>query len=147
MLSSARPRSAPASRASRPRSAASSPSRRRAITACSSGTLRTDGAGLGGAATGGKTFTGNKVKQTNQVSDLLGVLASYLQADPDLRIQIEVHAEPREGKVDAEELAQARADAIAAFLVRQGVDPDRVTATKAAGEGEVLRFQLIPAEQ
>jgi flagellar motor protein MotB len=110
-------------------------------------TLRTDGEGLGGVATGGKTFTGNKVKPADPVADLLDVLASYLQADPDLAIKIEIHAEPREGKVDGEELAQQRADAIAAFLVRQGIDPERVTATKAAGEGEVLRFQLIPAEQ
>ena len=110
-------------------------------------TLRTDGVALGGQATGGKTFTGNKVKQTNAVADLLKLLASYLEADPDLVVEIEVHAEPRKGKVDAEELAQKRAEAFAAFLVRKGVDPDRVTATKAAGEGEVLRFRLIPAEQ
>jgi len=110
-------------------------------------TLRTDGQALGGAATGGKIFTRNKVKQTKPVADLLKILAGHLQADPGLAIEIQVHAEPREGKVDNEELAQQRADAIAAFMVRKGVDPDRITAIKAAGEGEVLRFQLIPAEQ
>lgn len=110
-------------------------------------TLRSDGTAMGGSVVGGKAFTGNKTKPTAQIAELAGLLASFLEANPNLGIEIEVHADEREGDVDSTELAQERADALAAHLVRLGIDPDRISASAAAGEGELLRFQLTPAEQ
>ncbi|MCP3973571.1 MAG: hypothetical protein GY720_03665 [bacterium] len=120
------------------------------VTVLSSGeqwTLRSDGTGIGGNMSGGKAFTGNKLKPTAQVAELATVLVAFLEADPNLNISIEVHAEEREGSVDPDELAQGRAEAIGAHLVRLGIDPSRVSAGAAAGEGELLRFQLTPADQ
>ncbi len=120
------------------------------VTALSTGdqwTLRSDGSAIGGTIAGGKAFTGNKIKPTSQVADLAALLAGFLEADTNLTISIEVHAEEREGNVDSDELAQDRAEAMAAHLVRLGIDPSRVSATAAAGEGELLRFQLTPADQ
>lgn len=109
-------------------------------------TMQFDGESLGGTAVGGKVFNGNRIKPTAQVEDLLQLLASFLQADPHLVLAVEVHAAPREG-VDAVALAQDRADVIAEQMVRLGIEPDRVTAAPGPGDGELLRFMLIPAEK
>lgn len=110
-------------------------------------TLRSDGTGIGGSMSGGKAFTGNKLKPTAQVAELATLLASFLEADANLNIVIEVHAEEREGDVDPAELAQGRAETIEVYLIRLGIDPSRVSAGAAAGDGELLRFQLTPADQ
>ena len=81
------------------------------------------------------------------MNDLLEVLGRFLHLNPNLNIEIETHAEPAEGDADATELAKGRADAVAARLVRLGIDPDRMSATDAAGAGELLRFRLVPADQ
>ncbi len=110
-------------------------------------TLRYDGESLGGGASGGTIFTGNRIKPTAQAADLIALLGGFLEADPSLSIAIEVHADQREGDVDEIELAQKRADAIASQLIRLGIDPRRISATSAAGDGELLRFQLTPADK
>ena len=110
-------------------------------------TLRFDGASLEGSAVGGSAFNGNRIKPTAQLADLAGLLGAFLQADPRLVAEIEVHADPRDGGVDPVTLASQRAEAIAAHLVRLGVEPDRVSASNGAGDGEILRFQLVPADQ
>lgn len=110
-------------------------------------TLQFDGRALAGVVVGGKTFTGNRVKATAQLADLLVQFSSFLQADPNLVIELEVHADPRDEGADETVLAQERADAIAAQLVRLGIDPSRISSTTGPGEGELLRFMLIPAEK
>ncbi len=109
-------------------------------------TLQFDGESLGGAASGGRAFNSNRVKPTAQVVELLELFASFLQADPHLVLDIEVHAEPREG-VDAVALARERADKIVEQMVRFGIDPERVAAQPGPGDGELLRFMLVPAEK
>ena len=109
-------------------------------------TMQFDGQSLGGVAVGGKAFNGNRVRPTAQVAELIELFASFLQADPHLVLEIEIHAEPREG-VDAVALAQERADNIAEQMIRLGIDPERVAAQPGPGDGELLRFMLVPAEK
>lgn len=109
--------------------------------------LQFDGESLGGAVVGGKAFTGNRIKPTVAMADILEILVSYLNADPHLILTLDVHAEPRNDQADLDDLAAERAEAIADHLVRLGIEPDRVIATTMSGEGEVLRFRLIPAEK
>lgn len=109
-------------------------------------TLLFDGASLGGSAAGGRFFIDDRVKISAPMNELLDELGRFLHLDPHLNIEIEIHADPREGDVDATDLAQRRAEAVAARLTRLGIDPHRISATNAAGTGELLRFQLIPAD-
>jgi osmotically-inducible protein OsmY len=106
-----------------------------------------DGESLGGAVVGGRAFVKNRVKLSAPVNELLEVLGRFLHLDPHLEIEIEIHAEPREGDIDATDLAKRRAEEVEAALIRLGIDPHRISATNAAGAGELLRFQLIPADQ
>lgn len=110
-------------------------------------TLLFDGESLGGSTVGGKAFVDDRVKLSSPVNDLLEALGRFMHLDENLNITIEIHADPREGSdVDATDLARRRAEAVAARLVRLGIDPHRISATNAAGAGELLRFQLIPAD-
>ncbi|NND04286.1 MAG: BON domain-containing protein [Acidimicrobiia bacterium] len=109
-------------------------------------TLQFDGESLGGGAVGGKAFNGNRVKPTAQLEELMELFASFLQADPHLTLAIEIHATPREG-VDAVALAQERADKMVEQMVRLGIDPARLAAQPGPGDGELLRFMLVPAEK
>lgn len=108
-------------------------------------TLRFDGESLGGAAVGGKTFAGIRVKPTAQTAQLLELLSSFLEADPHLRLEIEIHALDRED-INSTNLARLRAEAVAEQLVRFGVDPLLVTVADGPGDGDLLRFMLIPAD-
>ncbi len=111
-------------------------------------TLRFDGESLGGTASGGRAFHANRVRPTAALAGLVELLAELMQADPHLRIEVGVHVTLREdSNVDGTALARERADAIADHLVRLGIHPGRITASPAAGDGELLRFQLIPADQ
>ncbi len=118
-----------------------------AMGAAAEWTLIFDGESVGGSAVGGRAFLENRAKLSGPVAELLEVLGRFMNLDPSLTIRIETHADPREEGSDATELAQRRAEAVAARLVRLGIEPDRISATNAAGTGEVLRFQLIPADQ
>lgn len=109
-------------------------------------TLLFDGESLGGSMVGGRAFVEDRVKPSAPVNELLEVLGRFLHLDPHLNIRIEIHADPREGDVDAADLATRRAEAVAAKLIRLGIDPHRIAATNAAGSGELLRFQLTPAD-
>ncbi|MFC2176977.1 BON domain-containing protein [Actinomycetota bacterium] len=109
-------------------------------------TLLFDGESLGGSMVGGRAFVKNRVKPSAPVNELLDVLGRFLHLDPQLNIRIEIHADPREGDVDAADLAARRAEAVATTLIRLGIDPHRISATNAAGSGELLRFQLTPAD-
>jgi osmotically-inducible protein OsmY len=109
-------------------------------------TLLFDGESLGGSAVGGRFFVEDRVKVSAPANALLDELGRFLHLDPHLNIEIEVHADPREGDVDATDLAVRRAEALAARLIRLGIDPHRISAVSAAGTGELLRFQLIPAD-
>ena len=111
-------------------------------------TLVFDGESLGGSVLGGRAFVQDRAKLSAAVNELLEVLARFLHLDPHLAIEVDIHADPPEGSdVDATDLAQRRAEAVSARLVRLGIDPHRISATDAAGAGELLRFRLIPADQ
>jgi hypothetical protein len=111
-------------------------------------TLLFDGESLGGSVVGGSAFLKDRAKLSAPVKELLEVLGRFLHLDPQLTIEIEIHADPpEESDVDATDLARRRAEAVAARLVRLGIDPHRISATDAAGAGELLRFRLIPADQ
>lgn len=110
-------------------------------------TLIFDGESLGGSVVGGKAFIEDRIKLSAPTNDLLELLGRFLHLDPHLNIEIEIHAEPREGNTDATDLAKRRADAVAARMIRLGIDPHRISASNAAGAGELLRFLLVPADQ
>lgn len=119
-----------------------------AMNAADEWTLLFDGESLGGSMVGGRTFVKDRVKLSAPVNELLEVLGRFLHLDPQLSIEVEIHAEPREsGDVDTADLAKRRAEAVAARLIRLGIDPDRISSTNAAGTGELLRFQLVPTDQ
>jgi len=109
--------------------------------------LRYDGESLGGSLVGGKAFVGNRVRPTAALAEVVNLLTAYLEADPNLVMNLEVQATPRQGNNDEASIAADRADALTTFLVRAGVDPWRLSADVGTGDGELLRFWLVPADQ
>jgi len=63
----------------------------------------------------------------------LARLADYLRAHPELKVQVQGHADPTElDEGAAGDLSQARAEAVAGYLVGQGIDSGRIE-TRAFG--------------
>lgn len=63
----------------------------------------------------------------------LGKLAEFLAAQPDRRVTIEGYTDSRGSKTLNQQLSQARANSVKAFLVDHGVDGDHIT---AVGRGD-----------
>ncbi|GBD38835.1 Peptidoglycan-associated lipoprotein [bacterium HR37] len=70
--------------------------------------------------------------------------AEILKANPDLRIVIEGYADIRGPAAYNLRLAQRRADAAKAYLVRLGIDPARI---EAVGKGETTKFAAGTTEE
>ena len=109
-------------------------------------TLRLDGSAIVGSAAGGKLYPGKRVRPGPQVAGVAEVLAGFLSADGSLELSIEVESAAKATDNEVASLAQPRASALAAHMVRLGIDPDRIQAAGQDGDREVLRFTLTSAD-
>ena len=110
-------------------------------------TLRLEGTTVEGSAAGGKLYPGKRVKPGPQVAGVADVLAGFLSADATLELTIEVQAPSTKAKDgDSGNLAKPRASALAAHMVRLGIDPSRIQTTAEVGERELLRFTITSAD-
>jgi OmpA-OmpF porin, OOP family len=63
----------------------------------------------------------------------LSQLVAFLQGNPDLNVLVEGHADSRGSEAYNEDLSQRRAEAVQDFLIRSGIEPQRII---ARGYGE-----------
>lgn len=93
--------------------------------------------------------------------DLLDEVAQALRQNPGLRLLVEGHTDSQGAASTNLRLSQRRADAVRRYLVRQGIDPDRLTAigfgedkpiahnrTRAGRErNRRVEFTILPSER
>lgn len=82
-------------------------------------------------------FDSGKSTIRSKSRPLLQKVAKLLQKYPELRVEISGHTDSVGDEADNVKLSQARADAVKAWLVEQGIDTGRVT-TRGAGPGEPI---------
>jgi outer membrane protein OmpA-like peptidoglycan-associated protein len=78
-------------------------------------------------------FDFNRAELRPRAEKDLRRLVDYLKASPARQILIEGHADAAGSSTYNMDLSRARADAVKSYLVRDGIDPDRITTT---GYGE-----------
>jgi OOP family OmpA-OmpF porin len=71
-------------------------------------------------------------------------LVSFLEAHPDRKVVIEGHTDSRGSESYNEDLSQRRAEAVQDFLIRNGIDPARITA-QGYGEAYPVASNGTPA--
>jgi outer membrane protein OmpA-like peptidoglycan-associated protein len=76
----------------------------------------------------GVNFETGSANLTDQSHNTLDRVATSLQAYPNLRVEVAGYTDSRGGLAVNRRLSQARAEAVRAFLIRQGVDPVQLTA-------------------
>jgi outer membrane protein OmpA-like peptidoglycan-associated protein len=93
------------------------------------------------------------LKPTTQIS--LAKVAGILQAYPGLKLQVEGYTDSVGSDMMNQKLSENRADAVKAFLIGQGVQPDNITSTgygksnpvadnsTAKGRSQNRRVQLV----
>jgi outer membrane protein OmpA-like peptidoglycan-associated protein len=67
--------------------------------------------------------------ERGKLQQLVGELKVYVDNDPDMRIKLEGHADPRHNETYNQELGSRRANIVKQFLVDQGVPSARIEAT------------------
>lgn len=80
-------------------------------------------------------FASGRSNLDTTAGEIVAAVAAKLEADPDLRLTIEGHADTRASTSYNEELAKQRAEAVAAALREAGIPADRL-ATSTQGENE-----------
>lgn len=78
-------------------------------------------------------FGSSSSSLTGDAYDLLREVAAAMKADPQMRLEVEGHADTSGHAISNLPLSQQRADAVRAFLLAQGIDPGRLVA-KGYGE-------------
>lgn len=76
--------------------------------------------------------------------DTLRSVASSMKADDDLEVEVQGHTDSVGPDDKNEKLSEKRADAVKAFLVKEGIDDDRLS-TKGYGESEPVDTNDTPA--
>jgi outer membrane protein OmpA-like peptidoglycan-associated protein len=76
----------------------------------------------------GVNFETGSSNLTDQSHNTLDRVAASLQGNPTLRVEVAGYTDSRGGLAANLRLSQARADAVRAYLIRQGVDPVQLTA-------------------
>lgn len=75
----------------------------------------------------GVNFETGSANLTDQSNNTLDRVATSLHGTPGLRVEIAGYTDSRGGLAANQRLSQARADAVRAYLIRQGVDPVQLT--------------------
>jgi OOP family OmpA-OmpF porin len=75
----------------------------------------------------GVNFETGSANLTDQSHNTLDRVATSLRGNPGLRVEIAGYTDSRGGLAANRRLSQARADAVRAYLILQGVDPVQLT--------------------
>jgi hypothetical protein len=82
-----------------------------------------------------------KSQQAELVQTAAG-FKTYLVYDPDAKLAVEAHADPRGSKKFNQDLSQRRVDRIQAYLVAQGISADKIQ-TSAVGKDDPLNKSAV----
>ncbi len=82
-------------------------------------------------------FATGKSRIRSRSYRLLNEVAQLLQDNPDLKVLVEGHTDSRGSRRTNQRLSKARARSVRTYLIRRGVDPDRLTA-QGFGEEEPI---------
>lgn len=80
-------------------------------------------------------FETDKAKLRPESKPALAKLVQFLKGRPDTRVEIAGHTDSRASRGYNQQLSQQRAEAVRAYCIERGIDPDRMVA-KGYGESE-----------
>lgn len=89
---------------------------------------RSDGYSTLVTFSGPALFASNRAELHQDALVYLQQIAADLVDNPLSRVVVMGHVDPSENQINPQALSQQRADAVVAYLVRQGVNPDNLTA-------------------